>query len=372
MKKNILFILLAFCFQSFSQTLEDKLENIASYFATKLANEDNFTIAIYPFSYLKSNEENLAIHVFEELHTTLKQKERNFSIMDRETFEIYLAEHKLNSEGLIDKKTAKEFGQLIAADAYVTGKTYIFGSVIKLTVSITNTQTGEIIAFISEKIPIDYDTALFLGLKDWDKNRKKAEEFKSQNNNCNRLQVGDYCFYNNTSGSCEIYIQKSSDHFNYANRKKIVIQPHSKACLYDLKTGKYLYTIYRTDRPNIAGRSNILKKGSFTIKKCESQVEKIASKNTKFLKQGISGYEKPLCTITISNPNAYGREIMFINKDNEYEKIIIGANSTSQIELPQGHYKFISKTTFSKTVVEQTNFTLSKAKKMKLKLDHYN
>jgi hypothetical protein len=135
--------------------------------------------------------------------------------MDRETIENYLSEHQLNSEGLIDKDTAKKFGKLIAADAYVSGKVYIFGSVIYLTIKLTNTETGEVISFSSEKAAIDYDMAQFLEIKNWKEKKQQANLNKSQNPNCNTLNVGDYCFYNNTAVLTEVRIKPNVSYNRY-------------------------------------------------------------------------------------------------------------------------------------------------------------
>ena len=67
---------------------------------------------------------------------------------------------------------------LIAADAYITGKVYVFNSIIRLKIKVTDTQTGKIIATGSQKLPITYDMAQYLELEDWEekkRNRKKQK-----------------------------------------------------------------------------------------------------------------------------------------------------------------------------------------------------
>lgn len=257
MKNIILLGLLLITYFTQSQTLEDKLEEVTSKISLNLKGKENYNIAVYPFTSLKKKESNLSMHIFGEFHTSLKAKEYNFKVMDRATIESYLAEHKLNSEGLIDYNTAKKFGKLIAADAYVTSKVYVFGSVINFVVKVTDTQTGEIISFNSEKIPIDYDMAQFLEIKNWGEKRDKAAVNKSQNINCNRLNVGNYCFFNNTSISHEVHLG-TKDNYSRGRSKKLVLPPNSKSCFKDLAVGTHFFKIVRTDRPNIAGLSNIV------------------------------------------------------------------------------------------------------------------
>ena len=128
--------------------------------------DKNYQIIIYPFKFNKKNEELLAEYVTEEFWILTPKTAINFEVMDRGTFDEYFKEHKLKSDNLIDPKTAKQFGMLIAADAYVTGKVYVFNSIIKLRATVTDTQTGKIIATQSGNLPITSDIANYIGIKD--------------------------------------------------------------------------------------------------------------------------------------------------------------------------------------------------------------
>lgn len=374
MKKIIFLTVILLSLNLNSQILEDKLEIVSSKIAKDLKSKLNYDIAVYPFTSLKKKETDLTLHILNEFHSTLKAKEYNFSLMDRETLENYLAEHQLNSEGLIDKTTAKTFGKLIAADAYVSGKVYIFGSVINLTIKLTDTQTGRIISSKSVKIPIDYDMAQFLGLKNWEAKKEKANMNKSQNPDCNTLNLGNQCFYNNSGVSCEVRITPNNSS-SYNNIKKIVLPVNAKTCFKDLQAGSYSYKVERLDRIRIVSRSNIIFQGNFDVEKCGSQLRNLTNNPIKTISNRKIINQKSLNTlisIKIVNPNYYPRKLTFYNQQNETETIIIGSKKTSTINLPRGFYRFESHTTFSKYLAQEGNFQLNHTKNIQLNKDDFN
>lgn len=245
MKKILIISFVLFSVLVKGQTLQDKMNDLTTKIASTLNKKGAIKIAVYPFSYLKPNEQDLAFDVRFDVHDKLTEKGKIYKVIDRETFDTYAFEHNLNAEGLIDETTAKKFGKIIAADAYVTGKVYMFGSVIRIRVKVTNTETGEILAMQSENLPVDYDMSLFLGLDNWVENREKAEENKSQNPNCASENVGDYCFSNNTSETYEVRLKTTLGGGFYGTNQKIILSPNSKSCFKDLNSGSYTYELAR-------------------------------------------------------------------------------------------------------------------------------
>lgn len=375
MMKNIFLIgLFLISLIANSQTLDDKINDLTTKIAKTLNNEGQIKIAIYPFSYLKTNEQNLTMDIRYDVHEKLEEKGKLYSVMDRGTFDTYAKEHKLNDEGLIDETTAKKFGELIAADAYVTGKVYLFGSVIRIRVKVTNTETGEIISMQSEKLPIDYDMAQFLGIKDWEEKRKKAEENKSQNPDCAIENVGDYCFLNNSNNTYEVHLKKKLRGGFSSTYKNLALTPQSKMCFKNLKIGSFTYEVKRkVGMVGPATKYSTELKGEFVVKKCESRLQKIRpqnfSRNQNITKFAIVG---DFFSVKIINPNYYPRQVMFTNKNGQVKSFLIGAKSTTSIQLVMGFYSFLSKTTFSNTVVQQTSFNLLRNKVVSLSEDHKN
>jgi len=230
---------------------------------------ENLQVAIYPFKYNKENENVLAEYVTEEFWDLLPEFGEAYTVVDRSTFEEYFKEHKLKSKGLIDPSTEKQFGMLLAADVYVSGKVYVFNSYIRLKVSVTDTETGEIISTASGKLPITYDIANHIGLKDWKEKKEEAERNKSTNPNCSNENVGDFCFQNNSNLFYQIKIQDINKTLSTTYRA-ITLDKKSSKCFKDLPNGAYAYSVSEKDSNGI-----IIKKGNFYVSTCHSSLFEI-------------------------------------------------------------------------------------------------
>ncbi|MCK8480930.1 CsgG/HfaB family protein [Psychroserpens algicola] len=250
--------------QDFDNSISKVIESISSDLNEK--GNENFQIAIYPFKYNKENEDVLAEYVNEEFWDIMPKSAINYEVMDRATFDEYFQEHSLKSKGLIDPKTEKQFGMLIAADAYITGKVYVFNSIIRLRVTVTDTQTGKIITTASGKLPITYDIATYMGLKNWKEKKIEAEKNKSSNPNCDKENVGDICFQNNSTSMYEIKIQDIDRTISSIHRE-ITIDTKEYGCFKNLPAQAYSY---RFRLKNSSGIS--YKKGNFYINICQSKV----------------------------------------------------------------------------------------------------
>lgn len=266
-KKGVLYLFLLLIINTVSaQDFDTEVGKAITDIAQQLNKKKNIQIAIYPFQYLKKNEEGLAEYVTDEFWEGLPRKAISFEVIDRATFEEYFQEHQLKSEGLIDPSTEKQFGMLIAADAYITGKVYVFNSIIRLKIKVTDTQTGKIIATGSQKLPITYDMAQYLELEGWEEKKKEAEKNKSENPNCAKENVGDVCFQNNTKNF--YYIQIT----DYGTLPTIIstisVNPGEYGCFKNLPLKGFHYRVSKDK----FGVSNNNKLGSFHIKECESKV----------------------------------------------------------------------------------------------------
>ena len=270
MNKLSAYILILLCFTiqfNFSQDFDKSIEKVVKTISNELNNKrkDNFQIAIYPFKHNKENEGVLAEYVTEEFWDIMPKSAINYEVMDRASFDEYFKEHKLKSEGLIDSKTEKQFGMLIAADAYVTGKVYVFNSIIRLRVTVTDTQTGKIIATQSGKLPITYDIANYIGLEGWKEKKKEIEKNKSSNPNCEQEQVGDICFQNNSKIRYKITIQDTEGPLSSIYRT-ITVDAGKYRCFKNLSPMAYYYSISKE------GSFKRIIQGSFQVKICESEI----------------------------------------------------------------------------------------------------
>lgn len=273
MNKIQIYILIISCFsiqiihsQDFDKSIAKVIESISKEL-NKKGNKD-FQIAIYPFKYNKENEDILAEYVTEEFWDIMPKSAINYEVIDRATFDEYFKEHKLKSKGLIDPKTEKQFGMLIAADAYITGKVYVFNSIIRLRVTVTDTQTVKVITTESGKLPITYDIANYMGIKNWKEKKVEAEKNKSSNPNCEQEEVGDICFQNNSKIQCKITIQDTESVLSNGYRT-LTVDPNKYSCFKNLSPMAYYYSVSKE------GSYKRLREGNFQIKTCQSEIIEI-------------------------------------------------------------------------------------------------
>ncbi|MCF6308313.1 MAG: CsgG/HfaB family protein [Flavobacteriaceae bacterium] len=347
MKKYTLIILILFFTISKAQTFDEQLEKLALEMYSKLKIKKIKSVGVFPFFNIKKEKTKLSDYTNNQFYGFIIKDGLIPKVIDRSFIDELLDEHQLNNDGLIDPQTAKKFGMIIGLDAFITGKVFLYGTVIKVNLYAISPQTGEVYASVIDKLPIDYDLALFLNLE-----------------NCEIENVGDYCFYNNTDDTYSINILGLSK----LVEKEIILNPQTKSCFKGLKAQSYAYRILERKSRHILGAEKVKEfKGEFRVKTCESQLQKIsatdkisANSNTQYF------------TIKINNPNYYSRKIEFTNNKNQHESIIVAANTNTSIELPVGHYQYVSKTTFTKVTVQSSNFNLNKNRQITLQADHKN
>ena len=78
---------------------------------------------------------------------------------------MILAEHKLASTGLIDPATAKKLGQIVGADALVTGTMTPFSETVRVAVKVLATDTASIVSADTIDLPKTSTIAELLGNK---------------------------------------------------------------------------------------------------------------------------------------------------------------------------------------------------------------
>lgn len=361
MKKIIAIIIMVMFATSYGQTFDQKLEQLASEITVKLKKKNVKTVAVFPFFNIKKKETDLSLYISSEFYSYMNSSQSP-KLIDRTYIDELLEEHKLNSNGLIDPSTAKEFGKIIGVDAFITGKVFLFGSVVKINLHAIDPQTGESYASVIAKLPIDYDLASFLNLKNWEKKKEKASENKSKNSNCAQENVGDYCFYNNMDAVFKITISGLSS----LTRREMILNPQSKSCFNDLKAQAYSYRIAERSS-GIIKQSYKEYKGEFRVKICESKLHKIGNTNPIQPNSNAQYF-----TVKVKNPNYYSRKLVFVNGKNQQQTLIVAANSSASVDLPKGRYAYTSKTTFTKTTVENGNFYVSKNMYLSLQKDDYN
>ena len=267
MKKLIIILMLCWSAQINAQAYDLAMQQAARSMARQLNANAKLNVAIYPFYDRHKQQTQLSRMMSEDFAVNLSQYRQNFKIIDRNYLEQMMAEHHLNEEGLIDPRTAKKFGMIIAADAYITGKILLMGTHVRLNVFAIDTETGERIASLFKRIPLDQELADFLGIKNFRQQLKRQELYRSSNPDCATQGVGDMCFVNKTNKTLNLQISESS--YSHGAGKRMSLQPGERKCFNDLKAGKtYRYKAL----PAMIIIGDIVPKGMFRVKTCESDV----------------------------------------------------------------------------------------------------
>lgn len=264
---------------TFAQNFEDEIEKSAREMAVKLNHSGNIDVAIYPFYAAEESYADLSVLISEELSIDISKYKTGFKIIDRSYLEQMMQEHRLNSEGLIDPKTAKKFGMIIAADYYVTGKVYLIDDKVRVQIFVINTETGERLYSDFAKFFLDKTLATIAGIKNYKEVKDESDLYESKNPKCAEQNVGNYCFVNNTNHT--IYISISSNNYgsNDYISKRLDIASKDKACLFDLPESlNYSYSVYfcNPSLPAIGGCFPEYS-GSFYVKTCKSDFKKIGN-----------------------------------------------------------------------------------------------
>jgi TolB-like protein len=103
------------------------------------------TIAVVEFSDLSGGVTDFGRLLSEELITKLFAT-GNYKVVERLHLNKAMAEHKLQFQGFVDPKSAKELGKILGLDAIVSGTVADLGSSFRVNARVFSTQTGEVLA----------------------------------------------------------------------------------------------------------------------------------------------------------------------------------------------------------------------------------
>lgn len=123
--------------------LDTALDNLSQQIVSSTAMEENLTIAVMDFSGLEGQTTDLNKYLPEELITRLFRTGR-FEVVERRLLTKIFAELKLSLTEIFDLETIKELGQMLEADAIVTGTITDLGTSLRIHIRIISTETGEL------------------------------------------------------------------------------------------------------------------------------------------------------------------------------------------------------------------------------------
>jgi TolB-like protein len=360
-----------------AQTYDAAIEKVCNMMAKKLNTFSNIKVAVYPFINEINNKSLASIAITDDFWSYLTNVSNNFSVMDRETLDYYMEEHELNDNGLIDPNTAKQFGMLIAADAYITGKVRIFPTYLKINTKAVNTQTGTIMAAGIGRVPLDYETAQYLGIDNWQEKKTEADRNRSPDPNCEVAKTGDYCITNNTPNVYKVSFYTVGSLIKLDSNREISLQPGETNCMRQIYNGTYQARIYKV--PSYIGDPSI--KVPIYIEVCGVGNYTIGDKKNKTKQNSIKNTSQNTGSICFENRNMYPRNIQLTNKitgttfNLKVERAGWGKSETScEYDLPTGNYSLEVYTVFTGKRIEKKSISVDakKSRTVRLATNHYN
>src|ERR1035441_6732948 len=140
-----------------------EFRTLANNLAEGIAASGKRSIAVVDFTDLQGNPTELGRYVAEELSVAMARSNKGFEVIDRAHLKTILNEHKLTASGLIDPATAKKLGQIVGADALLTGSITPFSESVHVTIKVIVTDTARIIAAETIDLPKTPTIAELLG-----------------------------------------------------------------------------------------------------------------------------------------------------------------------------------------------------------------
>jgi TolB-like protein len=160
--RNLVSILFL-CFLSsynYAQSLDLCIKTLANDLGSKVSRKTRTQLALADFVNESGKSDALTDYIHEQLETDLINAD-NLKVMDRKHITQILAEHHLQSQGLIDETTARSAISFIKVDGWVLGEVVHFGHKIKIKLKVIDIATSQLFAASeSELIQDDLITTL--------------------------------------------------------------------------------------------------------------------------------------------------------------------------------------------------------------------
>ena len=246
----------SFSQETYATDYDSQMRQLALDVAKQVKDEKKLNIAVWYFKNSFRKKTALGDYIAQEFGVYFTNISDGFDVMDRDAIDQVLEEHRLNEQGFIDPRTAKELGMYIQADAVITGTVDVANShSLKIRIKLIDVQTGKTLAAIPRNIPKDENIKYILhetGInktKNIDKDKRRLNRGERYGNseyvdaNCEKLNIGDYCFENDTDKNFNITLDlgKSSPLYNPKNYKKISLASGQSACFTDIPVKSYKY-----------------------------------------------------------------------------------------------------------------------------------
>ncbi len=289
------FFVYCICFQ-FSQSQDETIyDREMLQLATKVANRvkenTKLNVAVWFFHDTKGKRTDLGDYVGRDFSVHFTNVSKGFQVFDRDQMEQLASEEAWQTEGFINPATAKKINMKTAADAIVTGTVDYTLRTLRFRLKIIDTESGKQLAAVIGNVRPDEALKYILddyfkdNTKHVDKNKrrlKRGERYGSPeyvDANCEALNIGDYCFENNTSKNYKVtlYIKSNPDSPLTQAFRVLDIVPGQSACFTDLKVNTYNYEMVEYEKNKYRTLSGSNKFGQLKTERCKSIVYTISN-----------------------------------------------------------------------------------------------
>lgn len=243
-------------------------------------------IAVWDFTDLNKEVSVFGSYIAEQFSVYAENID-TVELMDRQNLKSLLNEHKLKSEGFIDKNTIMELGRFREVDAVVVGSVIMADKDFQVVVKIIETSLGRTIAADEQFFQIDKRMAAILGIeisenanqlsqennpnRGYNRPLSSNEQYNNPstvNKECDKLNTGDYCFFNGSDEKITVRIygkQGSVNNIDPMDLTDFTLNPKESKCIYGYSVGSYKYLAYLGH--TLADQDS----GNFLIEKCKSK-----------------------------------------------------------------------------------------------------
>jgi hypothetical protein len=159
MKTKLLFISFLLIFCSTSSFAQDSVKDSLRAFTFRVVKEaikrgNIKSLSVWDFTDIHKVNSTAGSYISEQF-SIYAEKIETIHHMDRQNLKSLLKEHKLKSEGFIDRNTIMQLGKFKEVDAVAVGSVILAGNEFQVNVKIIATTTGEMVGSDEQFFPIN-------------------------------------------------------------------------------------------------------------------------------------------------------------------------------------------------------------------------
>jgi hypothetical protein len=136
-----------------AQGYDQQLQGVCKALSIRLISQGKTTAAVVDFTDLNGSVTALGRFVAEELSGCLVSATTDLQVIERLRLGAVLKEQKLGETPVIDPATAKKLGEIVGAQAIITGTLTPFGESVRLSVRALDVATARVIGAATADIP---------------------------------------------------------------------------------------------------------------------------------------------------------------------------------------------------------------------------